>query len=61
MNGYRAEFVQRKIELQLARHRAKREHDQPCDCPYCITQDRIEERLAVILAAQRAAVGEPPF
>lgn len=48
-------------ELNAARRRARREHPQPCDCPYCITAERVDERIKATVAAHRAMIGEPPF
>ena len=57
----RPAYIERKIDFQLARQRAKRTHPQPCDCDYCISQDRVEAILRARIEAQRRQVGEPPF
>ena len=55
------DYVRRKIDLQIAKRTARRNHPQPCECPYCLTPARARELLAARVAAQRAASGSPPF
>lgn len=61
MNPFTPDYVRRKIDLATARRTARRNHPQPCDCPYCLTPARARELLAARLAAQREGVGEVPF
>ena len=57
----RQEWLQRRIDFRLARQRAKRTHPQPCDCGYCISQDRVEAIIKARLEAQARATGPAPF
>ena len=61
MSRGRPDFIQRRIDFQLARQRAKRTHPQPCDCGYCISQDRVEAIIRRRLEAQARANGPAPF
>jgi hypothetical protein len=61
MSRPRPEWLERKIDYTLARQRARREHDQPCDCPYCLTSARVEELIAERIRLERLLAGEPPF
>ena len=55
------EWLQRRIDFRLARQRAKREHPQPCDCGYCISQDRVEAIIRKRIEDQARANGPAPF
>lgn len=61
MPSNRRDYIERKIDLQLARHKAIRTHQRPCECPLCITQEQIDARIRKILLAQAERNGEPPF
>lgn len=55
------DYVRRKRDFLIAKRTARRNHPQPCDCPYCLTPARAHELLAQRVAAQRERVGEAPF
>lgn len=57
----RPDFLQRRIDFQLARQNAKRTHPQPCACPYCIAQDRVEAIIRKRVEAEARANGPAPF
>jgi hypothetical protein len=57
----RPDYIERRIDFQIQRQRAKRTHPQPCDCPYCIAQDRVEELIRERLAANPGAGEAVPF
>lgn len=57
----RPDYITRRIELRRARQVARRSHLQPCDCPYCISSERVRERLAANLARNPGASREIPF
>jgi hypothetical protein len=57
----RPDYLERRIDFHLARQRARREHPQPCDCPYCITTARIHERLMENANKGRPAWDGIPF
>lgn len=61
MNRLTPDYIRRKIDLDIARRMARREHPQPCDCPYCLSPARARELLAARLAAQAERNGEAPF
>jgi len=61
MTYFRPDWLERKIERQLARHKAIRTHPQGCDCDLCITQAQIDARIRKILMAQEERNGPPPF
>jgi hypothetical protein len=57
----RPDWLERKIDFQLARQRAYRTHVQPCDCDLCITSEEIHRRLQERIEAEHRRAGEPPF
>ena len=61
MTAFTPDWVRRKRDFLIARRTARRNHPQPCDCPYCITPARARELLAARVEAQRQAGGEVPF
>lgn len=61
MSRPRPDYVDAWVAFRLAQQVARRDHDQPCDCPYCISSERIRELLQARVAAERERAGEPPF
>lgn len=55
------EYRRERAELAKARAKARREHPQPCDCPYCISPRRADELIRARVTAMRRILGEPPF
>lgn len=54
-------YMREKIEYRAARRKARREHPQPCDCPYCMTAERADALFAQRVAEGKARNPEPPF
>lgn len=61
MRATRGDYVQERIDYHLARQRARREHPQPCECPYCIDTAAIHRRLQENAERGRPTWEEVPF
>lgn len=55
------DYQRARVDFHRARAAARREHPQPCDCPYCITPARARELIQQRLTAQAERNGEVPF
>ena len=61
MTRFRPAYLAAKIALERARREAWRTHVQPCDCPYCISRERVAELVQAAIARNAATEQEVPF
>lgn len=59
--AHRLPYEEERIAFRRERATARRTHPQPCDCPYCISVERIDEIIRARVAKARELLGEAPF
>jgi hypothetical protein len=61
VNRSRPDYIQRKIDLELARLRHMREAKPDCGCPWCLPPGAVTEIVRQRNEAERAARPGVPF